>query len=544
MLMTHQQQHPVLSRRATALAALPGTPATCRAIIRTDLALADLDPQVISDAENVVTELASNAVKAVHKHADDQELQDIPVIGVAAAWWPGGVRIEVWDSAPGKPCLLPPDCERESGRGLFIVDQLTSHNWGWRRVGRDKYVWATLKQPELGQQSQLLINDISVIALSNFPETSLFACYDKMGCHCKSTKVYDIFPFVRNTPILMDDQHVDTLRCCLRESGEASDERWRLWAHRIIGAHELTPKLAVRLWKEALDFDLTLAAYAVEPLPLNFPAIIVAGSGKETFKTFNVSTAACILASAAGAYVVKGVSSSVSAVSGSADVLDTLGLPLSGAPETVPKILERDRIAFISYSAFCPAYADRYDGVFSFLNPFSLFMPVSVLAVQAAGFVYGIAHADVSLAGAIIRSTRPDLRHGVIVATELSQREIMDEQSEYGIGHTAVLNGGNMRYSRSVRPQASERWRAAVAHRSSHQDNATLLASALSPDGCAACAELADRNAALILGTSQQGQLSEAGALARVRDARLSGDAVRFLDGLRDHGAAAVSCAS
>lgn len=45
---------------------------------------------------------------------------------------------------PGEPCLQAPDHERESGRGLCLVDQFTSHNWGWRRVGPDKYVRATL----------------------------------------------------------------------------------------------------------------------------------------------------------------------------------------------------------------------------------------------------------------------------------------------------------------------------------------------------------------------------------------------------------------
>lgn len=68
----------------------------------------------------------------------------MPVIAVVVAWWSGKVRIEVWDTAPGEPCLQPPGYERESGRGLFLVDQLTSHNWGWRRVGANKYVWATL----------------------------------------------------------------------------------------------------------------------------------------------------------------------------------------------------------------------------------------------------------------------------------------------------------------------------------------------------------------------------------------------------------------
>lgn len=97
-------------------------------------------------------------------------------------------------------------------------------------------------------------------------------------------------------------------------------------------------------------------------------------------------------------------------------------------PGEVPRTLERDRIAFISYSAFCPTYAGRYDGVFPFLSPFSFFMPVAVLGVQASSFVYGIAHTNVSLAAEAIRAVRPDLQHGIVVATELSQQEMMESR--------------------------------------------------------------------------------------------------------------------
>ncbi len=297
---------------------------------------------------------------------------------------------------------------------------------------------------------------------------------------------------------------------------------------------KLSPQLISGLWQEVLDFDLTLAGYVAEPVPLDVPAVVVAGSGKETFKTFNVSTAASILAAAAGAYVVKGVSCSVSAVSGSADVLDVLGLPISGLPSMVRPTLERDRIAFISYSAFCPTYAGRYDGVFPFLSPFSFFMPVAVLGVQACSFVYGIAHANVSLAAEAIRTVRPDLQRGVVVATELSQQEMMDEKASYGISHTAVLDGAHARVFRSAHHPAPEPWRAAVSHRSSHQDNAVLLASSLAPDGNGACAELVERNAALILAASQWGKIDEVSALARVRNVRLAGGAVRLLDELHD----------
>lgn len=297
--------------------------------------------------------------------------------------------------------------------------------------------------------------------------------------------------------------------------------------------HKMSPHLVSGLWQEVLDFDSTLARYMAEPIPLDVPAVVVAGSGKESFKTFNVSTAASILAAAAGAYVAKGVSRSVSAVSGSTDVLDALGLPIVDTPDMVPRSLEDDRIAFISYAAFCPTYAGRYDGVFPFLSPFSFFMPVAVLGVQASSFIYGIAHTNVSLAVQAIQAVRPDIGRGVVVGTALSQHELMDERASYGISYTAVLDRGHTRVFRGAHPPAPEQWRAAVAHRSSHQDNAALLTSSLMPDGCAACAELIERNAALILAASQWGEIDEADALIRVRDVRLAGGAVRLLATLR-----------
>lgn len=56
------------------------------------------------------------------------------------------LTIEVWDQAPGMPVLRNAGPLAESGRGLAIVDDLTSGAWGYRpAVGqRGKCVWAEL----------------------------------------------------------------------------------------------------------------------------------------------------------------------------------------------------------------------------------------------------------------------------------------------------------------------------------------------------------------------------------------------------------------
>lgn len=78
----------------------------------------------------VVTELMSNAVD--HARA--------PVrleVGFFDTW----VRVEVHDDAPEPPRLRPHDPLRARGRGLQLVDALSSQ-WGWTRAGTGKVVWA------------------------------------------------------------------------------------------------------------------------------------------------------------------------------------------------------------------------------------------------------------------------------------------------------------------------------------------------------------------------------------------------------------------
>ncbi|WP_461025808.1 hypothetical protein [Streptomyces sparsus] len=318
----------------------------------------------------------------------------------------------------------------------------------------------------------------------------------------------------------------------LHGDGRDADADWLAWARRLLGGDGFTPALAAQIWRQVVAFDETLAQLLACPVPVPAGTVVVSGSGKETFKTFNVSTAAALLAAASGVTVVKGTSSSVSAVSGSADVLTSLGVPTLTDPARVPESVAAYGIAFINYASFCPRYAARYDGRFDFLSPMSFFLPSATLAVEADAFLHGLAHDDVRTAALGIHAARPDVARGRVVTTTLGPGQRIDELAPFGTSVSAVLHHGDIQLVRHRRDAAPAPWQRRVRHRSDHHTNAAALVESLRPDGDPAATDLVDHNAAAILAASRP-HVGEDEALQMVREARLDGRAQHLLLRLR-----------
>jgi anthranilate phosphoribosyltransferase len=113
---------------------------------------------------------------------------------------------------------------------------------------------------------------------------------------------------------------------------------------------------ALRMRGETVDeiagFARAMRERALRVIPRTDRLVDVVGTGGDRVSTFNVSTTAAFVVAGAGGYVAKHGNRAVSRQSGSADVLEALGVDIQVAPEVVQRCIEDLGIGFL----FAPIY--------------------------------------------------------------------------------------------------------------------------------------------------------------------------------------------
>tara|TARA_B100000519_G_scaffold202552_1_gene221293 strand:- start:3908 stop:4936 length:1029 start_codon:yes stop_codon:yes gene_type:complete len=141
---------------------------------------------------------------------------------------------------------------------------------------------------------------------------------------------------------LSREEMKDVMRIVM--NGEATDAQ--------IGAF----LMGLRLKSETID-EITGATEVMRELATKVtvkaePLVDIVGTGGDGANLFNVSSAASFVVAAAGGFVAKHGNRAVSSKSGSADLLEKLGINLSMKPEEVARCVEEIGVGFM----FAPAH--------------------------------------------------------------------------------------------------------------------------------------------------------------------------------------------
>lgn len=248
------------------------------------------------------------------------------------------------------------------------------------------------------------------------------------------------------------------------------------------------------------------------------------GTGGDALGSFNVSTAAAIIAAAAGARVAKHGNRSASGRVGSADILESFGVPLTKDPEEAARLLDTLGIVFFFAPAFHPAMQKvaslrRRLGVrtlFNFLGPLANPAQVKrqVLGVPEARLLKEMPRA-LSLLG---------VERALVVFGE----EELDEISISGVTHVAEVQEGHVFHSQ-ISPEdlgVSRAPLSAVTPKDFAEAREMFL-QALSGKG--PCGDMAAMNAAAALyAAGVSGSLKE--AMTKAREALREGAAMAKLE--------------
>ncbi|HEX5363589.1 MAG TPA: anthranilate phosphoribosyltransferase [Gallionella sp.] len=141
---------------------------------------------------------------------------------------------------------------------------------------------------------------------------------------------------------------------------------------RQIMRGEVTPAqiagilIGLRVKKETVG-EISAAAFVMREFAAKVPVtnrmhlVDTCGTGGDAAHTFNISTASALVTAAAGARVAKHGGRSVSSTSGSADVLEALGVNLNLTPEQVGQSIDAIGIGFM--------FAPNFHGAMKYAAP-------------------------------------------------------------------------------------------------------------------------------------------------------------------------------
>ncbi|MEA5594970.1 anthranilate phosphoribosyltransferase [Rivularia sp. UHCC 0363] len=178
----------------------------------------------------------------------------------------------------------------------------------------------------------------------------------------------------------------------------------------------------------------------IENQESQFPLIDTCGTGGDGASTFNISTAVAFVAAAAGVKVAKHGNRSASSKTGSADVLESLGINLQADPKKVRSAVDEIGVTFLFAPGWHPALKPvaplrktlKIRTIFNLLGPL-------VNPMHPTGQVIGVS--DPFLVQTIAQAlSQLGIRRGIVI----HGRERLDEGGLGDVNDLAIVENGEV----------------------------------------------------------------------------------------------------
>lgn len=203
-----------------------------------------------------------------------------------------------------------------------------------------------------------------------------------------------------------------------------------------------------RITPEQLAGAVDAVMARAKPFPTHADALDCCGTGGDGRATYNISTAAAIVVAARGVPVAKHGNRAITSQSGSADVLEALGMYTNVTPDHAAHMLKTIGICFLYAPTFHPGFA-RIAPIRKAIGKRTIFNLLGPLCnpARVKRQLIGVFAPEYS---ALLAETAQLLGHTQVMVVH--GEDGTDELSITGNTHVSHLVDGQIRYS-SIRPQ-------------------------------------------------------------------------------------------
>ena len=184
-------------------------------------------------------------------------------------------------------------------------------------------------------------------------------------------------------------------------------------------------------------------------IPRGEKLVGVAGSGKKGLKTFNISTPACIVAVASGAYVAKPGSGATSSISGSTDFASVVGVKTLSHQE-MTDVLISTGFGLFSIENLIPKFDGVYGGKTFGPTPLSFGLPAIANPIICDALLYGLSHPNLGLSLEVLKGF--GYTDVIVVASSNDKIHYVDELSPLSLNLIGRIEKGEIGIVKEIMP--------------------------------------------------------------------------------------------